>query len=50
MQFPYILIALTTLLAAGVSAAPAEAGKSDCGHVCRPKDFKCPNGLVSRLL
>jgi hypothetical protein len=48
MQFSYILFTFTAILAAAVSAAPAEAGKSDCGHVCFPKDHKCPAGLVSR--
>ncbi|OQD86625.1 hypothetical protein PENANT_c007G11548 [Penicillium antarcticum] len=32
MQFSSILFAITALLAAAVSAAPAEAGKSNCGH------------------
>ncbi|KAF5863953.1 hypothetical protein ETB97_009060 [Aspergillus alliaceus] len=45
MQFFSVLFAITALLAAVVSAAPAEAGKSNCGHVCFPKDHKCPSGL-----
>ncbi|OQD94805.1 hypothetical protein PENVUL_c130G03302 [Penicillium vulpinum] len=45
MQFSYILFGITTLLATVVTAAPAEAGKSDCGRVCYPKDHKCSEGL-----
>lgn len=50
MQFSSIIFAITALLAVAVSAAPAEAGKSNCGHVCFSKDHKCPSGLVSHPL
>lgn len=54
MQFS-ILFAVTALLAAAVSAAPAEnaqaaeAAANRCGSFCFQKGHKCSGGMVSRL-